>query len=192
MEKNVETRMSAARQKQDHPTQNAGDGEHGLSILWFAADSSTPINIVRFLPQMPKHNAKSNRLYFEAETPGAVHEKKPFCPPAVGELRVVLRGEPVYKISYTIPAPRSGRPGLGADAAEWVQLNEPKSEYVVQLKLAPLAPETPQQAWVLARLLVYVPDALALLGLWAAREPDPVPKSWRPGEPVTIDAILGL
>jgi hypothetical protein len=144
---------------------------------------------------MPKHNAKSDRLYLEAElpapdalAPGAADKK--FYPPAAGDLCVALHGEPVHKISYALPASpapleNGGKPGRGPET--WVQLNEPKSEYVVQLKLAP---EPTRPVWALARMLVYVPTVVAL-ELWP-RGPGPVRAGWRPGEPVTISAILGI
>jgi hypothetical protein len=198
MEKSVEPEGEKAQKPACQP-RNGGVREQtgqarGLSVQWFAAGGEAPVNVARFPPQTPKHNAKSDRLYLEAEppapgasAPGAADKK--FYPPAVGDLRVALHGESVHEISYALPAPAPPENGgkLGRGPETWVQLNEPKSEYVVQLKLAP---EPTRPVWALARMLVYVPTTVAL-ELWP-RGPDSVRAGWRPGEPVTISAILGI
>lgn len=182
--------------------------DRGLSVLWFAAGSlAAPINVMQLPPQMPKYNTKSNRLYLEAGpstqgVSGAVSKAGPhsgvdsaapaekFCPPSAGDVHIALRGNRVHKISYVLPArpdpPKNeGDAGRAADA--WVQLNEPKSEYVVQLKLAQ---EGTRPAWALARMLVYVPNAVALE--LCPPVPGGAPIGWRPGAPVTINAVLAI
>ncbi len=156
--------------------------ERGLSILWYGSGRSGPdlVYTVRIPPQIPKHNAKSDRLFLEAAP-----EK--FCPPVIGDLRVTLHGEPVQSIGYKLPAPPQWR-DEGRSAETWAQLNEPKNEYVVQLKLAS---EGPEQPWGVARLLLYVPNDVAL-GFLSKSEPKSVPAGWRPGKPVTISAILAI